>query len=48
MPAGTDRSQPISRGATGSARARVVLDLVAQGAAAPTGTFLNEDGPVPW
>ncbi|MEW2501673.1 MULTISPECIES: SDR family NAD(P)-dependent oxidoreductase [unclassified Amycolatopsis] len=28
--------------------ARVVLDLVAQGAAAPTGMFLNEDGPVPW
>ncbi|MFI5610611.1 SDR family NAD(P)-dependent oxidoreductase [Amycolatopsis sp. NPDC051903] len=33
---------------TAAEGARVVLDLVAQGAAAPTGTFLNEDGPVPW
>ncbi|MGW5742063.1 hypothetical protein [Amycolatopsis sp. NPDC003861] len=28
--------------------AKVVLDLVARGAAATTGAFLDEDGPVLW
>lgn len=28
--------------------ARVILDLIARGADAPSGVFLNEDGPVPW
>ncbi|WP_103349691.1 hypothetical protein [Amycolatopsis sp. CA-128772] len=28
--------------------AKVVLDLVARGAAVPTGAFLDQDGPVLW